>query len=357
MRITSNRLIQPASVVAVLFLGLTLSAQEKKDEKPEPKPAPAPKVGKLALEIPAVFAKPAPESVDDLKTMQQHVKKILAKVMPATVGLVVGSGSGSGVIISEDGYILTAGHVSGKPDRNCVVIMPDGKRLKGKTLGYNKSIDSGLVKITEKGKYPFVGIGESGKLTKSQWCLTLGHPGGFRSGRTPVLRLGRIIDSNKRIVRTDCPLVGGDSGGPLFDLGGRVIGIHSRISTGITENIHVPVDTYPETWDRLVASEEWGGTFDFLGGGRRSQAVLGLSFTEDSDDLAVVRVLEDGPAGKIGIEKGDVVTAIDGTKLAARADLHAFLRKKKPGDVVKVEVDRDGETLTFELKLGKRSDS
>ena len=348
MNIASSRLIRSVSFVAVVVLGLALPAWGQ-DEKPE-KLDPAPKVAELKDKIPDVFAKKAPKGVEDLKAMERQLKKMLAKVMPATVGLVVGNGSGSGVIISEDGYILTAGHVSGKPGRSCVVILPDGKRLKGKTLGYNEKIDSGLVKITDKGKYPFVGIGESGKLVKDQWCVTLGHPGGFRPGRTPVLRFGRVIMANNRLVQTSCPLVGGDSGGPLFDLGGRVIGIHSRISQGITENIHVPVDTYLETWDRLVAGEYWGGPDS----GRRPQAVLGIGFSRGGSDLAIVELTKDGPAEKAMFELGDVLTAIDGKKLKDRDDLQTYLAKKKPGDEVKVEIEREGETRIITMKLGKR---
>ena len=356
MNIASRRLVGSLSAVAVLMLGLSLTARgaDEKTEKSEKPTPPIPKVEKVDGKIPGVFSKPAPEGVDDLKAMQKHIKKVLEKVVPATVGLVVGSGSGSGVIISEDGYILTAGHVSGKPDRVCTVIMPDGKRLKGKTLGYNKNIDSGLVKITTEGKYPFVGIGESSKLQTGQWCLTLGHPGGFRKGRTPVLRLGRILASNKNLIRSDCALVGGDSGGPLFDLAGRVIGIHSRISTGITENIHVPVDTYPETWDRLTAGEEWGGMFDF-GGRRRAQAVLGVGFTEGGTDLKITGFSEGSPAEEAGFQVGDIITAIDGKKLKIRSDLQDYLAQKKPGDVVKVVVEREGEKETYALKLAKRA--
>jgi serine protease Do len=347
MNITSSRLVRSASAIAVLLFALSIPAWAA-DEKPEKDAPPIPKVERVDGKIPAVFAKSAPEGVDDLKAMQKHVKKMLAKVVPATVGLVVGGGSGSGVIISEDGYILTAGHVSGTPDRNCTVILSDGKKLKGKTLGYNKGIDSGLVKITDKGKYPFVGLGESGKLQTGQWCLTLGHPGGFRPGRPPVLRLGRILASNKNLIRTDCALVGGDSGGPLFDLAGRVIGIHSRISNDITANIHVPVDTYRETWDRLVASEEWGG------GPRRAQAILGVGFSRDGTDLKILELTKGGPAAKAGFEEGDVITAIDGMKVKVRTDLQGYLMKKKPGDEVKVEVEREGEKETITLKLGKR---
>src|SRR5437868_2304260 len=84
--------------------------------------------------LPIVLDKPAPENIDDLKAIQKQVKAVLEKVVPCTVGLRIGQGSGSGVIISKDGYVLTAGHVSGKADREAVIILHDGRKLKGKTL-------------------------------------------------------------------------------------------------------------------------------------------------------------------------------------------------------------------------------
>src|SRR4051812_10305395 len=170
--------------------------------------------------LPAALLKPNPENLDDLKAIENHVKEVLAKVIPCTVGLRVGGASGSGVIISEDGLILTAGHVSGQPDRDMTVIMPDGKMLKGKTLGGNATIDSGMCRITESGKYPFVEMGKAADMKKGDWCIVTGQPGGFRLGRSPVVRYGRILDLNltrsDAFIRTDNTLVGGDSGGPLF---------------------------------------------------------------------------------------------------------------------------------------------
>jgi len=343
-----------ALAVAILGLALALPAWVQADEPKKDKPAPpAAKKDEPEVKLPAVFAKSAPEGPADLKAMQKQVKEIFKKVMPATVCVQVGSGSGSGVIISEDGYVLTAGHVSGDPKRNCTIIFPDGKKVKGKTLGYNEGIDSGLVKITEKGKWPHVPMGDSSKLKVGQWCITLGHPGGFRSGRTPVLRLGRVMHTNKNLIRTDCALVGGDSGGPLFDLAGRVIGIHSRISWDITANIHVPVNTYKETWDDLVAGKKWGGLFDFASR-TPPQAILGVSFDRESKELKIAEITKDGPADKAGLKVGDLVLGIDGNKLKEHADLVAFLYKKKPGDEVKIEIDRDGDMETIDLKLGKR---
>src|SRR5262245_30172216 len=98
------------------------------------------------IKVPAALEKSAPENIEDLKAIQQHVKKILEKLIPCTVGVRIGGSQGSGVIVSKDGYVLTAGHVSGQPGRDVVLVLHDGKTVKGKTLGLNRAIDSGLIK-------------------------------------------------------------------------------------------------------------------------------------------------------------------------------------------------------------------
>jgi hypothetical protein len=163
------------------------------------------------------------------------------------------------VIVSEDGTILTAAHVSGNPKQDALVILSGAKKTKGKTLGRNTGIDSGMMKIAENGKYPFAEMGKSSELKVGQWVIEVGHPGGFKENRGPVVRVGRILALHPIAIRTDCTMVGGDSGGPLFDMQGRVIGINSRIGGVITENVHVPIDTFHETWDRLALGESWGG--------------------------------------------------------------------------------------------------
>jgi serine protease Do len=219
----------------------------------------------------AVFEKPALESLAELKILEKQVRTVVEKVLPCTVAIQVGSAMGSGIIVTEDGYVLTAGHVSGKPDRDATVFLPDGKRIKAKTLGADFGADSGLVKITEEGSWPHIDMGKSADLKRGNWCVAVGHPGGFRSGRSPVVRLGRILRTGK-FLQTDCTLVSGDSGGPLFDLEGKVIGIHSNIGMYITMNQCVPVDTFRDSWERLIAGESWGGLQAGNAPGRLSRA-------------------------------------------------------------------------------------
>jgi serine protease Do len=298
------------------------------------------------LKVPAALMKPVPESVEDLKAIQTHVKVVLEKVMPAVVNVRVGANQGSGVIVSEDGFILTAGHVSGEPDRPVVVTFPDGKEVKGKTLGWNRGIDSGMIKITTEGKYPFCEMGKSVDLKKGEWCIAIGHPGGYKKGRTPPVRLGRVLDSGTVLIRTDCTLVGGDSGGPLFNMYGQVIGIHSRINGPITQNIHVPVDTYHETWDSLVKGEMWGGS---LGA---PTARLGLH-VDDTKECRVAKIDAGSAADKAGFKIDDIITGINGKKVVTFDDLRKEIEKRSPGEVVTLDVRRGDETLTLKAKLGK----
>jgi serine protease Do len=292
---------------------------------------------------PAVFDKPAPEGVADLKAIEQQVKKVLDKVIPCTVNIRDGGGQGSGVIVSEDGYILTAGHVSREAGREVIITLPDGTKVKAKTLGANHYIDSGFLKISESGKkWPHAELGKSADLKKGQWVITTGHPGGYKEGRSPVVRLGRVLQSNDELIRTDCTIVGGDSGGPLFDLNGKVIGIHSRIAWSLASNIHVPVDTYRAAWDRLVKGDVWGSGY------------MGFSADRKAKGIKVEEVRKDSPADKAGLKADDVIVKFDGKKVATFDDLGPLLREVNIGAVVPIEVQRDDEVVTLKVTIGKR---
>jgi len=299
----------------------------------------------------AALEKAAPENLEDLRAIQGQVQTIVKKVLPCTVGVRAGGAWGSGVIVREDGYVLTAGHVSAQPDREVTLFLMDGRRVKGKTLGANRGIDSGLIKITEEGTWPFAPMGNSADLRPGEWCLATGHPGGYKSGRTPVLRFGRVLSTTRELIQSDCALVGGDSGGPLFDMQGRVIGIHSRIGGPLTANIHVPVDTYRNTWERLAKAEVWGSQLDGRG---RNGAYFGLHVDTDSKECRVTEVDSGAPAAKAGFKVDDVITRFDDKKIASSEELVNQARRKRPGDEVAVEVVRGQETVMLKLVIGRR---
>lgn len=208
--------------------------------------------------------------IEGLKAAETSCQKIVPQLTAATVGIINKGlaapgrmGQGSGVVVSEDGLILTVGHVLSKTDSEITVVFPDGRQAKAKTLGADRSRDAGMAKIIDKGPWPYVDMGKSADLKPGQWCLAIGHPGGLQKGRTPPVRLGRILSVNdnellKGFIRSDATVISGDSGGPLFDLDGKVIAIHSNIGIDVTENRHVPVDVYREHWDDFLAGKQTG---------------------------------------------------------------------------------------------------
>jgi len=339
------------TLALALLLGLPLST-----------PAAADATKLFEVKLPPALEKPMPESIDEFKAIQSHIEAIVAKVMPAVVNVKIGA-QGSGVVITEDGYVLTAGHVSGAPGRDCTLTFANGKQVKGKSLGQNVGADSGLIKIMDEGKYPFCQMGKSSDLKKGQWCLAIGHPGGLKQGRTPPVRLGRISSpptgqatGQGQFITTECTLVGGDSGGPLFDMYGKVIGIHSRIGNSITANMHVPVDIYRDEWVRLVKAESWGNN---KGGGKGGAQKTppgrfsGVEFAADAKELKIAKIEAGSSADKAGLKVDDVITGVNGKKVATADEWRAAIAQGKAGDEVTLEVRRGEQTLMLKGNLDK----
>ncbi len=305
-------------------------------------PPPAPKPQRVKRnDLPAAFNKLEPGSIADLKAMERHVKSLVARVSPAVVAVEVGFGSGSGVIISREGLVLTAGHVSGRPNRDVKFTFPDGKITRGKTLGVNRDSDTGLMKISDPGPWPFVPIGELLDTQPGDWVLALGHPGGFDAKRSLVVRLGRIIRMEEGIVQTDCTISPGDSGGPLFDMYGRVIGVHSAISTSLAENFHVPITEFSDGWQPLVQVGNWAPP---------PRVYVGLTVTDHDDGGCRVSVVESGsPAARAGLKAGDLILNVDGRQILAPASFRRWVAESSPGEPLLLEVRRGEKTLSLKV--------
>lgn len=309
----------------------------------------------LAQPLPAAFTKQIPAGVQDLQDIEQHVQKLVKRVMPATVNLRIGPVQGSGVIVNREGYILTAGHVSLAANRDVLIILHDGRRLKGRTLGANNGIDSGMVRITEDADFEHVEMANPATVAQGTWCLSLGHPGGYKPGRPPVVRLGRVQQSGATFIVTDCALVGGDSGGPLFDMHGKVIGIHSRIGDLVSSNIHVPIGTYRETWARLARGEIWGNPAPLFTVTKAGGAYFGVRAAPDKASLKIKAVTPGSPAERAGLKTDDRIVTIDNARFGSVDELSEFLKSRRPGTQINVHVQRRGETMTIAVVLGKRT--
>lgn len=298
--------------------------------------------------LPPVFVQEQPKTISDLRSIEQHVSGLVTSVSKAVVTLQVGASTGSGVVISPDGLVLTVAHVCRSPGREVTFIFPDGRKAKGKTLGINHAMDSALARITEGGPWPFTPPGSLDHANLGQWVLALGHPGGFDAQRPVVARLGRIIRLGRDAVQTDCTLMAGDSGGPLFDMHGRVIGIHSRISDSTAENFHVPITTYFATWERLAKAENWGEQ------PVPALAWLGTRGVDHVDGCQLQYVNETGPAFKAGIKVGDIVRKLNGREIRSAEEYSAYVRNQKPGDEVNLELTREGKKISVKVKVESR---
>ena len=302
--------------------------------------------------LPEVFTKPAPESVADLKAFEAHVQQLLPRLRAATVAVRIQEAHGSGVVVSANGLIMTAGHVSGKPGREVEVHLPDGSRATGHTLGRNRNLDSGLIQMDGgRTDWPFCPLASDAATAPAvqlgNWCIVMGHPGGYQPGRTAPVRLGRVIVLGQRLIQTDCELVGGDSGGPLFNMKGEVIGINSRIGEPLDFNFHVPARVYQKEWDKLVQAEDMKGN-----GG----ALLGVTGQSDVAGLKVTKVYADAPAERAGIRVGDILVTFDSQRLTDMTQLIELVGELLPGDDVKIELLRDGKRIEVTVELDLRWD-
>jgi serine protease Do len=299
-------------------------------------------------ELPAVFRKPAPTSVADLRAIEQHVTALVARVSPAVVAVEIGNSSGSGVVISAEGLVLTAGHVADHPRRTVILKFPDGKTARGKTLGADQDADTGLIQIIEPGPWPHVSVGDLDHAQRGDWTLAMGNPGGFDLTRSLVTRLGRIIRLAPDVVQTDCTIFPGDSGGPLFDMYGRVIAIHTAIANSTAENFHVPITEFYDTWAEL------SGAADLTAAplpAERPVAYSGASVVDDAQGCRVSKIDQNSPAAKASLKVGDLVLKVDGRAISVAAVFQRWVAESAPGDILRLEVKRGGKVLPLTIKL------
>lgn len=271
-------------------------------------------------------------------------------------------GVGSGFIISADGVILTNAHVV-RDASEVTVKLTDRREFRAKVLGSDPKTDVAVLKIDAK-NLPVVPLGRTTDLKVGEWVLAIGSPYGLESTVTAgvVSAKGRSLpdDSYVPFIQTDVAVNPGNSGGPLFNTRGEVIGINSQIysQTGGYQGLSfaIPIDVATKIKDQIVAT------------GKVSHAKLGVSVQEinqsfaDSFNLAtpegalVANVEVGGPADKLGLKPGDVIRKVNGQKIVSSADLPAMIGLAMPGDKVALEVWRQGKAIELSGKLGNAAD-
>lgn len=297
--------------------------------------------------------KKIPAGTEDLRVIESTLKNSLPQAKNATVCLELSQGSGSGVIISAEGLILTAAHVTGGVGKEMTAILADGRKVKCESLGLSSETDCAMAKIIDKGPFPFVEVDKEDLTKLGDWVYSLGHSGGYDKERGAGVRLGRLVKVSDSTVQSDCTLIGGDSGGPLFDLHGRLIGIHSRVGANLQQNMHVPIREFVRNWDDMLKGK-FIGEGPFAQKPKKGTGFLGIG-TEDKDGkLLVTKIGRESPAEAAGFKVGDVVLKIDGKEMKDKEAMQKYLKEKAADDKITIVIIREEKEMEISLRLGAR---
>jgi len=343
----------------------------------------------------SVDALPAPAAVGEphLDPTEAENVRIYKQAAPAVANIVTKTveydfffnpvpveGAGSGFLIDADGHILTNYHVV-QGAETIEVTLGDQSRFKAKMIGADTRNDIALIKIDPKGrKLAPLPLGDSRNLLVGQRVLAIGNPFGFQSTLTTgvVSSLGRTVQTSENTfideaIQTDAAINRGNSGGPLLNSRGEVIGINSAIfsPSGTTAGIGfaIPINTARRVADDLITQ------------GRVRRATLGVEGRALWPGLAealklnveqgilIERVVPGGPAAQAGIRGGtrsvlaglqelrtggDILVAVDGKPITTQMELNLLLNRARPGDTVNLEIVRDGKKMSVPVKLGER---
>ena len=307
------------------------------------------------------------QDLSDLRKLSDQIVSMSQRCVDATVAVISANaaGAGSGVIVDESGLILTAAHVVAATGDDVFIVFGDGTRRKGKCTGADFDRDAAMIQleVREGDAVPFVDVAESDLSTRNEWCVAIGHPGGFDPTRTAPLRLGRVLgverSNGAAFLRTDSAIVGGDSGGPLFNLNGQVVGIHSNIGASLSQNRHVPISAFHDFWDEMKDGKRRGRRFSNDGGIDPNRPVLGTQLENapsKGGGIAITSLFENSPAQKAGLRVGDLITAINDKETESRDALIDAVSRFKAGDKVTVWFRREEKKQSVEVTLGKLSD-
>jgi putative serine protease PepD len=319
-------------------------------------------------------------STPDQAAADGSVEKVAKEVLPSVVKLDVagaeGEGSGSGIILTSDGQILTNNHVASLAGDNgeITVSFSDGTEAKATVLGTDPLTDTAMLQAEDVDGLTPITIGKSGNLDVGEEVVAIGSPFGLDSTVTSgiVSALNRPVDvgsdgqGNSTVypaIQTDAAINPGNSGGPLVNMSGQLVGINSSIRTNgagaesgsIGLGFAIPIDEVLPIIDQMKNGET--PTHARLGITVGDVAAQPGSGAEVAEGAQIQEITNGSAAGSAGLEGGDVITKIDDTLITGSDSLVATIRSYRPGDEVKVTYVRDGDEHTTTLTLDSDADS
>ncbi len=267
---------------------------------------------------------------------------------------------GSGFIIDPAGYVVTNNHVIADADE-ITVILNDGREFPAKLIGHDPKTDLALLKIDSKEPLPSVSFGDSDKVRVGDWVLAIGNPFGLGNTVTAGILSARGRDINAGpyddFLQTDAPINRGNSGGPLFNMDGEVIGINTAIFSPSGGSVGIGFSV-PSTLAKPVIEQ-------LRKYGRTKRGWLGVRIQAVSDDIAeglgldeargalVADITPDSPAAKAGLKTGDVILEFDGKKIQAMRELPRIVANTQIGKTVDVVVLRKGKRKTLKVTIAE----
>lgn len=321
------------------------------------------------------------QTVADVKEENKQVSEIIENVSNCVVGIsklkdngnsiflkdgATKLGLGTGIIVSQNGYILTNEHVSGKKYAICYVTLENGKNYKANVLWSDQDLDLSIIKIDVLG-LNYVNLGDSDKIKVGEKVYAIGNPLGFEFQRTVT---SGIISAKDRtikleegdnsvymedLIQTDATINPGNSGGPLIDIDGNVIGVNSvKITSAEGIGFASPINIIKPILNSYIQE------------GKFEEASLGIyaydkevipyldSNLEIDNGIYVIDTIKNGAAYTAGIKANDIITKIDNISLNKMTDLRTYIYTKKPGDEVTLQVVRKGITAPVKIELGRK---
>lgn len=284
-------------------------------------------------------------------------------------------GLGSGFIISPDGYILTNDHVAGNASK-IIVTTTSGKQYDGKLIATDPVGDVALVKIDAE-NLPFLTLGNSDDLDIGEWAIALGNPFGlFRTNDKPTVTVGVISNTGvnlgleqgknyRGMIQTDAAISSGNSGGPLLNASGEVIGINAVIRSTAMSNqgagsiglgFAIPINKVKTIVEGFRSGKKINRNFGSLGfiGQSLDDEIKQYINVQADEGFVITNLYRNSPATAAGLQVGDVITAVDGEKVRSLEDLNSIITDKKVGDVVSFTILRTEGVTKVKMMLPEK---
>ncbi len=319
------------------------------------------------------------QTVDNALEESQTVADMLEKVSQSVVGIsriktrsnsifssngsINSLGLGTGIIVSNNGYILSNCHVTGEKSSTCYITLENGYTYEGSVVWCDSDLDLSLTKI-DANNLTYVTIGDSSNIKSGETVYAIGNPIGYEFRRT--ITFGIISATNRTIkieenddvsymtdlIQTDASINPGNSGGPLINPAGEVIGINTvKITTAEGIGFAVPINVVKPVIEKFVTENKFDEAYLGIYAYDKEVIPYVASTPNFNSGIYVVHIEDNSPAVSSGIQKGDIITSIDNTPINNMIELREYIYTKSPGDTVSINISRGYITKTFDIIL------